>query len=146
MEIAFIDLKTQQKKIKSFLDESIRRVLDHGLYILGPEVAELEAELSRFCNAKHVITCSNGTDALTMILRAKDIGPGDAVIVPSFTFAATAEVVVLMGATPVFVDVHPDTFNMDGESLKIGIKAAKKAGLIPKAVISVDLFGTACRL
>lgn len=137
----FIDLQAQQNTIRSKLDKSIKGVLDHGKYIMGPEVEELEKQLAHFCGAKHAITCSSGTDALLMILMAKGIGPGDAVFVPSFTFAATAEVVAFLGAHPVFVDVLPDTFNMDPESLKAGILRAREEGLKLKAIIAVDLFG-----
>ena len=137
----FIDLQAQQKRIWPQVDVAVKRVLDHGKYIMGPEVAELERNLGAFCGAKHAISCSSGTDALLLILMAKGIGPGDAIFVPSFTFAATAEVVSFLGAHPVFVDVLPDTFNMDPESLKIGIQKAKEAELRSKAIIAVDLFG-----
>lgn len=139
--IAFIDLKAQRQRIGKAMDEAILRVVNHGKYIMGPEVAELEEKLSAFCGAGHSITCSNGTDALLMPLMAWGIGPGDAVFVPSFTFAATAEVVALTGATPVFVDVRKDTFNMCAESLKRAIHWAKGEGLRAKAVIPVGLFG-----
>lgn len=137
----FIDLKTQQNRIREKVDARIKKVLDHGQYIMGPEVFELEERLSVFCGAKHVITCANGTDALVMPLMAKGFGKGDAVFVPAFTFAATAEAVVLAGATPVFVDVKRDSFNLCSESLKDAIITAKSAGLKPAAVIPVGLFG-----
>jgi dTDP-4-amino-4,6-dideoxygalactose transaminase len=140
-KIDFIDLAAQQRRIKPKLDAAIARVLEHGGYIMGREVAELETQLSAFCGAKHSITCSNGTDALSLVLMAKNIGPNDAVFCPSFTFAATAEVIALRGATPVFVDILPDTFNMDAASLEKAIIAAKKAGLTPKCIIPVYLFG-----
>lgn len=108
---------------------------------MGPEVYKLELELAKFCKVKHAITCSNGTDALILALMAKNIGVGDAVFVPSFTFASTAEVPAFLGATPIFVDVLFDTFNIDPNSLKLGISKAKSLGLCPKAVIPVDLFG-----
>ena len=95
------------------IDAAVGRVLEHGQYIMGPEVKLLENDLAQFCGAKHVISCSNGTDALALILRAKQLRPGDAVFCPSFTFAATAEVIAWFGATPIFVDVLPDTFNID---------------------------------
>jgi len=139
--IAFIDLKAQRERIGTAMDEAILRVVNHGKYIMGPEVGELEEKLSAFCGAKHSITCSNGTDALLMPLMAWGIGPGDAVFVPSFTFAATAEVVALTGATPVFVDVREDTFNICADSLKTAIGWAKEEGLRAKAVIPVGLFG-----
>ena len=108
---------------------------------MGPEVIEFEKRLAAFCGAKHAVSCSSGTDALVMVLMAKGIGPGDAVFCPAFTFCATAEAAALLGATPVFVDVHADTFNMDVASLKKAITTAKANGLKPKAVIPVDLFG-----
>jgi len=139
--IEFVDLGAQRRHIGARMDEAIRRVIDHGRFILGPEVAELERQLAEFCGAKHVLSCANGTDALGLALMAKHAGPGQAVLVPSFTFAATAEVVAWFGATPVFVDVFDDTFNMDPTSLEAGIVAAKRLGLDPVGVIPVDLFG-----
>ena len=139
--IAFIDLAAQQRRIRARIDAAIARVLDHGGYIMGPEVKTFEADLAAFCGAKHVISCANGTDALAMVLMAKSIRPGDAVLVPSYTFAATAEVVAWLGATPVFVDILPGTYNMDPASLRQGIAMAKRLELKPKAVIPVDLFG-----
>ena len=137
----FIDLAAQQARLKDKIDARIQGVLAHGKYILGPEVAELEEQLSAFCGAKHSITCANGTDALLLALMALDIRGGDAVFVPAFTFAATAEVVPCMGAVPVMVDCDPVTFNMDPESLKRCITMARQMGLTPKVVIPVDLFG-----
>src|SRR5436305_5445586 len=139
--IEFVDLGAQRRHIGARMDEAIRRVIDHGRFILGPEVAELERQLAEFCGAKHVLSCANGTDALGLALMAKHAGPGQAVLVPSFTFAATAEVVAWFGATPVFVDVFDDTFNIDPASLEGGIAAAKRLGLVPVGVIPVDLFG-----
>ena len=139
--IEFVDLGAQRRHIGARMDEAIRRVIDHGRFILGPEVAELEHQLAEFCGAKHVLSCANGTDALGLALMAKHAGPGQAVLVPSFTFAATAEVVAWFGATPVFVDVYDDTFNMDPASFEAGIAAAKRLGLDPVGVIPVDLFG-----
>lgn len=139
--VAFIDLGAQRRRLGSAIDEAVGRVLTHCQFVSGPEVAKLEADLAAFCGAKHVVACASGTDALLMVLMAKDIGPGDAVLVPSFTFCATGEVVALTGATPVFVDVDEATFNIDAASLKRGIATARKAGLKPKAVIPVDLFG-----
>jgi len=123
------------------VDEAIARVLGHCQFILGPEVRALEVKLSEFCGARHVVTCASGTDALVMVLMARGIGSGDAVICPSFTFTATAEVVVLVGATPVFADVEEGSFNLDPASLQRACAAAREAGLRPKAVIPVDLFG-----
>ena len=137
----FIDLKAQQARIRDKIDLRIAAVLDHGAYILGPEVSELETKLAEFCGAKHAITCANGTDALQLALMALGVRSGDAVFVPSFTFAATAEVVPCMGAVPVFVEVDPVSFNMDPESLQRAINHAREIGLTPKVVIPVDLFG-----
>jgi dTDP-4-amino-4,6-dideoxygalactose transaminase len=139
--IPFIDLGAQRARLGAALDQAILHVVNHGAYILGPEVAQLEAELGAFCGAKHVISCANGTDALAMVLMAKGVKPGDAVFCPSFTFAATAEVVAWFGATPVFVDVLADSFNMDPGSLALAVGTARKLGLRPTAVIPVDLFG-----
>ncbi len=139
--VAFIDLGAQRRRLGTAIDEAVGRVLTHCQFVSGPEVAKLEADLAAFCGAKHVVACASGTDALLMVLMAKEIGPGDAVLVPSFTFCATGEVVALTGATPVFVDVDEATFNIDVASLKRGIATARKAGLKPKAIIPVDLFG-----
>ncbi|WP_243372112.1 DegT/DnrJ/EryC1/StrS family aminotransferase [Microvirga solisilvae] len=139
--IAFIDLAAQRKRLGSAVDEAVLRVINHGGYIMGPEVKTLEADLAAFTGAKHVVSCANGTDALGFVLMAKGVQPGDAVICPTFTFAATAEVVAWTGATPIFVDVREDTFNMDIASLEAGIKTAKALGLKPVGVIPVDLFG-----
>lgn len=139
--IAFIDLAAQRARIGDQIDAAIRRVLEHGHFIMGPEVGELEARLSGYCGVRNVITCASGTDALLLALLARGIGPGDAVIVPTFTFAATAEVVALIGATPVFVDVLHDTANIDPAGLEAGLHAARGAGLTTRAVIAVDLFG-----
>ncbi len=139
--IAFIDLKAQRDRIREQIDAAITRVVDHGAFILGPEVEEFEASLAEYTGARNVVACANGTDALQLALMVKKIGPGDAVFVPSFTFVATAEAVVLVGATPVFVDVRPDSFNMDPVSLEAAIDAVTETDLAPKAVIPVDLFG-----
>jgi dTDP-4-amino-4,6-dideoxygalactose transaminase len=139
--IPFIDVASQRKRLGKAIDEAMARVLDHCQFINGPEVTELEAELAAFSGAKHVVSCASGTDALLMVLMAKGLGPGDAVLCPSFTFCATGEAVALCGATPVFVDVDEATFNMDAASLKRGIATARKLGLRPRAVIPVDLFG-----
>src|SRR6202162_2501415 len=139
--VPFIDLAAQRRRLGKSIDEAVSRVLAHCQFINGPEVAELEAALAAFCGAKHVVTCSSGTDALLMVLMAKGVGRGDAVLCPSFTFCATGEAVALTGATPVFVDVDEASFNMDAASLKRGIATAKRLGLKPVAVIPVDLFG-----
>ena len=141
MSLPFIDLAAQQARLRPALEAAYARVLDHGQYVMGKEVRELEEKLAAFCGAKHCLSCANGTDALQLALMALGIKAGDAVFVPSFTFAATAEVVPLAGATPVFVDVLPDTFNMDPESLKRAIRHARELGLVPACVIPVDLFG-----
>ncbi len=139
--IAFIDLAAQRHRLGPAVDEAVGRVLTHCQFVNGPEVGQLEAELAAYSGARHVVSCASGTDALVMVLMAKGIGPGDAVICPSFTFCATGESVALVGATPVFVDVDEVTFNLDAASFKRGIVAARKAGLTLKAVIPVDLFG-----
>lgn len=139
--VAFIDLQAQRRRIGPRMDAAIGRVLAHGGFIMGPEVAEAERRLAALCGARHVISCSSGTTALVMALMSKDVGRGDAVFVPSFTFTATAEVPALLSATPVFVDVLPDTFNMDPASLDRAVAVAKHAGLRPACVIPVDLFG-----
>jgi dTDP-4-amino-4,6-dideoxygalactose transaminase len=141
MSIAFIDLKAQSAILNGRIEAAIGRVLEHGAFISGPEVRELEQRLTAFCGARNAISCANGTDALSLVLLAEGIGLGDAVFVPAFTFVATAEVVPLTGATPVFVDVREDTFNLDVESFKAAIEAAIRNGLNPRAVIPVDLFG-----
>jgi dTDP-4-amino-4,6-dideoxygalactose transaminase len=139
--IQFIDLIQQQKSIESQLQASIHKVLSHGKYVLGPEVDTLEKELAAYTNAKHVVTCANGTDALKLVLMTKNLSNNDAVFVPSFTFAATAEMVAHLGATPFFVDVDINTFNICPSSLKEAIQQAKKQNLNPKGIIAVDLFG-----
>ena len=137
----FIDLKSQLECIRPEIDAAIKRVLDHGAFIMGPEVCELEKQLAALCGVKHALTCANGTDALGLGLMAKNVGPGDAVFVPSFTFAATAEVVAWIGATPIFIDSLKDTYNMDPKSLDQGIQRAQILGLKPVGIIPVDLFG-----
>lgn len=141
----FIDLKAQQQKILPALNERIQRVLGHGQYIMGPEVKELEERLAAYVGVKHAISCSSGTDALLMPLMAYQVGPGDAVFTTPFTFIATAEVIQLLGATPVFVDIDPQTFNIDPAALEKAISSLaqnpKTAHLKPKGIIPVDLFG-----
>jgi dTDP-4-amino-4,6-dideoxygalactose transaminase len=139
--IPFIDVVSQRQRLGKAIDEAVARVLAHCQFINGPEVTQLEAQLASFSGAKHVVTCASGTDALLMVLMAKGLGRGDAVLCPSFTFCATGEAVALTGATPVFVDVDESTFNIDAASLKRGIASARKLGLKPRAVIPVDLFG-----
>lgn len=139
--LAFIDLQAQRARIGEKVEQAIARVLDHGRYIMGPEVAAFESQLSEFCGAKHAIGVANGTDALSLALVALDLRPGEAVLVPSFTFAATAEAVAYHGAIPVFVDVLADSFNLDPSSMQAGLERAQREGLTVRGVISVDLFG-----
>ncbi len=141
----FIDLKAQQQAILPHLLERMQRVLSHGQYIMGPEVAELEQKLAAYVGVSHAISCSSGTDALLMPLLAYGVGPGDAIFTTPFTFIATAEVIQLLGATPVFVDIDPKTFNIDPRALEEAVnslgKNSKTAHLRPKGIIPVDLFG-----
>lgn len=139
--IPFVDLTAQRLRLGDGIERAIARVLAHGAFILGPEVAELEAKLAAMAQVSHCITCGNGTDALQLVLMAEGIGPGDAIFVPSFTFVATGEIVPPTGATLVFVDVQEDSFNIAPDSLEAAIKAAQAKGLRPRAVIPVDLFG-----
>lgn len=140
--IAFIDLAAQQRRIEQPIKDALTKVLAHGQYISGPEVKTLETQLAKHSGAKHAIGCSSGTDALVLPLMALGVGPGDAVFVPSFTFAATAEAVALVGATPVFIDILPRTYNMDAASLDAAIAMIKKEGkLKPVGVIAVGMFG-----
>ncbi|MDA8125849.1 MAG: DegT/DnrJ/EryC1/StrS aminotransferase family protein, partial [Deltaproteobacteria bacterium] len=140
----FIDLKTQQARIKAQLDANVQKVFAHGQYIMGPEIKELEKKLAAYVGAKHAIGCASGTDALLMALMAYNVGPGDAIFTTPFTFFATAEVIALLGATPVFVDIDPQTFNIDPKKLQqaiIALKAHAPSALTPKGIIPVDLFG-----
>jgi dTDP-4-amino-4,6-dideoxygalactose transaminase len=139
--IPFVDLGAQRRRLGQKLDAAIARVLAHGAFILGPEVAELEQKLAHYAGVRHCVSCSSGTDALALVLMAKGIGRNDAVFVPAFTFVAPAEVVAWLGATPVFVDVSAATCTMNGASLEAAIEGAKAKGLRPAAVIPVDLFG-----
>lgn len=138
----FIDIAAQRERLGPALHDAVCGVVDSGAYILGPQVREFEERLGEYLGVKHVIGCASGTDALQIPLMAWNIGPGDAVFVPSFTFASTAEVVALVGATPVFVDIDADSYNMDPASLEAAIAMIKAEGRFePKAVIPVDLFG-----
>ena len=138
----FIDLKTQYALLKPEIDARIQGVLDAQAFIQGPDVRELETALGEFCGAKRVVTCANGTDALQLALMALEIGPGDAVFVPSFTYTATAEVILLLGARPVFVDSDPDTFNIDFDSAEAAIVRTRQEGVLrPAVLMTVDLFG-----
>lgn len=141
-KLQFIDLKAQYARIKPEISKAIQDVLDNGQYVLGPAVAKFEAELAQFCGVRNVVSCSSGTDALLMPLMAHGVGPGDAVFVPSFTYTATAEVILLVGASPVFVDVDPATFNVDIDDLRRKIAETRAEGrLTPKVIMAVDLFG-----
>jgi UDP-2-acetamido-2-deoxy-ribo-hexuluronate aminotransferase len=137
----FIDLKAQQARIKDKIDSRIQDVLKHGKYIMGPEVAELEKELADYVGAKHALSCASGTDALLLALMAYNIGPGDAIITCPFTFIATAEVISLLGATPVFVDMDSKSYNLDPSKLEAVISETKKSDLNLKGIIGVDMFG-----
>src|SRR5215469_5011592 len=140
--IAFIDLQAQRRRLGAPLEAAIKAAVEGGQWILGPQVAEFERNIAKWAGVKHAVACANGTDALLLVLRAWGVGPGDAVFVPAFTFAASGEVVALAGATPVFVDVLADTFNMDPASLEAAIALVKRDGkLTPKVVMPVDLFG-----
>ena len=138
----FIDLQAQRRRIEPEISLAVQRVIESGRYVLGPEVGELEKQLAAWCGARHAVSCANGTDALALALMAWGVKPGDAVFCPSFTFVATAQVIPWLGATPVFVDILPDTYNMDPASLEAAIARVKAEGkLVPKVVIAVDLFG-----
>ena len=137
-KIEFTDLKAQYRALQPGIDARIKRVLDHGQYIMGPEVAELESKLAAYTGSRHCITCSSGTEALLIPLMAMGIGPGDEVITTPFTFAATAEMIVLAGATPVFVDIEPDTCLLDAAKLEQNITARTKA------IMPVSLYGQVC--
>lgn len=139
--IPFVDLVSQKNRLKAGVMQAMERVLDHGLYIMGPEIADLESILAQRSGAKYAISCSSGTDAIMLALLAKDIKRADAVFVPAFSYFATAEAVALLGANPIFVDVCPRTFNMDPISLQEAITKIKRTDLKPAGVIAVDLFG-----
>jgi dTDP-4-amino-4,6-dideoxygalactose transaminase len=141
-DIPFIDLQAQRKRLGEPLNQAIMAAVEAGQWVMGPQVLELEKKLADFAGVKHCIACANGTDAILIVLRAWNVGPGDAVFVPAFTFAATAEVVALVGASPVFVDVLPDTYNIDPASLEAAVAMVRREGkLKPRVVIPVDLFG-----
>jgi dTDP-4-amino-4,6-dideoxygalactose transaminase len=140
--IPFIDLQAQRQRLGQPLEDAILKVVRSGAYIMGPEIGEFERQLAAFGQAPFALSCGSGTEALVLPLMAWGIGPGDAVFCPSFTFAATAEAMPLVGASPVFVDIDPETYNLDPESLQAAIEAVKREGkLTPRAVIAVDLFG-----
>ena len=139
--IPFIDLKAQQKLIREKIDERIKIVLDHGQYILGPEVKELERKLSIYTNSEFVLCCSSGTDALLLALLGLKLKAGEGVIVPAFSFASSAEVMPLLGAIPIFIDIEDDTFNIDPSKLADAFNTATEMGIIVKGIMSVGLFG-----
>src|ERR1700759_4813000 len=140
--VPFLDLKAQQARIAADLRQRLDRVLDRCQFILGPEVRELEDALARFCGATHCVSVSSGTDALQIAMMAEDIGRGDAVFLPAFTYTATAEVPLVLGATPVFIDVDPRTFQIDPKHLEQRVEEVRREGrLRPRAIIGVDLFG-----
>jgi dTDP-4-amino-4,6-dideoxygalactose transaminase len=139
--IPLVELQAQRRRLGTRIDDAILRVCEHANFIMGDEVKAFERQLAEFCGARHALTCGSGTDALLLGLMAKRVGPGHAVFCPTFTFAATAEVVALVHATPVFVDVLNDTFNIDPDSLEAAIETARGAGLRPSGIISVDMFG-----
>ena len=142
MSIAFIDLQAQRRRIADKIDAAVKRTIEGGAYIMGPEVAEFERQMSAFARAKRSLSCANGTDALVLPLMAWGVADGDAVFCPSFTFAATAEIIPWTGASPVFVDIRPDTYNMDPDHLEASIQQVINNGkLKPKVIIAVDLFG-----
>ncbi len=142
MTIPFIDLLSQRRRIGATIDAALMQVAASGQYIMGPAVGAFEQALCDFGQTPHALSCSNGTDALVLLMMAWDVGPGDAVFCPAFTFAATAEVVALAGATPVFVDIRPDTWTMDPDHLRTAVEAVEREGVLkPRAVIAVDLFG-----
>jgi len=141
VSIPFIDLAAQRRRLGPHIDAAIARVLEHGAFILGPEVKQLEERLAGFCGGTPCVTCANGTDALSLVMMAEGIGPGDAVFVPAFTFVASAEIVPPTGATPFFVDVLPNSFNIAPSSLLAAIEEAERLGLRPRMVVAVDLFG-----
>ena len=139
--IPFIDVAAQRRRLGTRIDDAVRRVMDHCQFIEGPEVRELEQQLAGFCGARHAIGVASGTDALVLVLMARGIGRGDAVICPSFTYAASPEAVALVGATPVFCEVDESTFNIDPAGIEGAVAVARRAGLRPKALMTVDLFG-----
>jgi dTDP-4-amino-4,6-dideoxygalactose transaminase len=139
--IPFIDVAAQRRRLGRAIDDAVARVLAHCQFIQGPEVHVLEAELAAFCGARHAIGCASGTDALLLVLMAWQIGSGDAVICPSFTYHATAEMVALLGATPIIADVLSDSFNLDPAGCERAVVTARRLGLKPRAIIPVDLFG-----
>lgn len=140
--LAFIDLAAQQDRLRSGLERRLHTVLHHGRYIMGPEVTRLEAELASFVGSRHCVGCSSGTDALLLPLMAWGIGRGDAVFTTPFTFIATAEAIALCGATPVFVDIDPRTYNLDPSRLAAAIERVTRSGkLVPRCIVPVDLFG-----
>jgi UDP-2-acetamido-2-deoxy-ribo-hexuluronate aminotransferase len=140
-QVYFTGLERQRERLQHDITDRLAKVMAHGQFIMGPEVAEFETALKSYCGAKHAISVANGTDALQIALMATGIGPGDGVLVPSFTYTATAEVILILGAKPIFVDVNETTFNIDVKSLEAAHASSKKQGHNPRAIIAVDLFG-----
>lgn len=141
INVNFVDLSRQRSRLDGAIESAISTVLEHGKYIQGPEVGQLEQDIKEFCNVSNVVACANGTDAISLVLMANNIKQGDVVFVPSFTFTSTAEVVCLAGAVPYFIDVKEDTYNIDVDDLIKNIKEAESKDLNARAVIVVDLFG-----
>lgn len=143
MGIPFIDLKAQYKRVEESVKQGINDVLEHGAYVMGPEITDIESKLAEFSSVKHALGCASGTDALLMAMMALGVGRGDAVFTTPFTFMATAETIALLGATPVFVDIDPVTYNIDPDDLRRKIRDLKdnRTDLTPKGIIAVDLFG-----
>ncbi len=143
--IQFIDLQAQRRRIETEINEAVARVIEQGKYIMGPEVKQLESDLAEFVGSKHCVGCSSGTDAILMALMAYDVKPGDAILTTPFTFFATAEVIALLGATPVFVDIDPDTYNLDPKKIEEAIAKVHADGKLNlRGIITVDLFGLPC--
>jgi dTDP-4-amino-4,6-dideoxygalactose transaminase len=140
-KMPFVDLNLQRQRIRTEIDRAIARVLEHGQFIMGPEVSEFESQLAAFCGARHAVSCASGTDALLIAMMAKGVRSGNAVLCPAFTYTATPETIALLGASPVFVDVDDTTYNVDPKSLEAGVAAARSNGLEPVGLIAVDLFG-----
>jgi UDP-2-acetamido-2-deoxy-ribo-hexuluronate aminotransferase len=144
-ELPFIDLRAQRRRIEAEINTAVARVIEHGQYIMGPEVEQLENRLSEFVGAAHCLSCSSGSDALLMALMAYDVKPGDAIITTPFTFFATAEMISLLGATPIFVDIDPETYNLDPVKLKWAVDVSNRdASLNLRGIVTVDLFGLPC--
>src|SRR6185312_604773 len=139
--LSFYDLASQRRRLGPKLERDLIKVLDHGAFLMGPEIFELERQLAERAGTRHALTCGSGTDALQLLLMAHRVGPGDAIFCPSFTFTATAEMIALLGAVPFFVDVTAADFNLDPAGLEAAIAAARAHGLQPRGILPVDLYG-----